>query len=207
MSSLLDGISNQFSDDAVAEISQHLGAEPSSTAKAIQLALPLLLGGLANNASDPAGAESLDSALARDHDGSLLDDLSTAVLAGLGASGSSRAVDGAGILGHIFGDRQGTVQNGIERSTGLDGRQVMQLLMMLAPIVMSYLGRQKRERDLDAGGVSDVLQNERQRMETHESGIGGLLGQLFDRNHDGSVADDIARMAPQVLGGLFGRRG
>lgn len=203
MSSILDGIASQLGPDTISQISGQLGADQGSTASAIQLALPLLLGALAHNASTPEGAGALDAALARDHDGGLLDNLGS--LLG-GATGGSPALDGAGILGHILGGaRQATATDAIGRSSGLDTGQVLKLLMLLAPIVMAYLGRRKRDEGLDAGGVSDTLRNERANIEAKHDGIGGMLGQFLDQNHDGSVADDIVRMAPGVLGSLFGR--
>lgn len=202
MSSILDGIVSQLDANTIAQIGQQLGADPSTTANAIQIALPVLVGGLANNAASTDGAGALDAALARDHDGGLLDNLGS--LLG-GATGGSPSLDGGGILGHILGSRQDAVQDGIGRSTGLDSGQVLQLLMLLAPIVMAYLGRRKRDDQLDAGGVSDALQQERDRMEDRQPGVGGLLGQLFDRDHDGSVIDDIASAAPGILGSLFKR--
>jgi len=203
MSSILEGLAQQLDEDTITRLSQQIGADPELTSQAIQVALPVLIGGLANNASSPEGAGALDAALARDHDGSLLDDLGA--LLGDGAT-SDRARDGIGILTHILGGRQETVEGGLERATGLDRSQVMRLLALLAPIVMAYLGRRKRERNLDANGVGDELQNERARLDEHSSGIGGMLGQLLDKDGDGSVADDLFRMAPGVLGGLFGRK-
>jgi hypothetical protein len=202
MSSILDGLAGQLGPDTVSQISQQLGADPGTTSNAIQLALPLLLGALANNTATPQGAGALDQALARDHDGGLLDDLG-ALLGGGG--GASPALDGAGILGHILGGRQDAARDAIGRSTGLDTGQVMRLLALLAPIVMAYLGRRKREEQLDAGGLSDALQTERADLEAKHEGFGGLLGQFLDQNHDGGIADDIARMAPGLLGSLFGR--
>jgi hypothetical protein len=32
----------------------------------------------------------------------------------------------------------------------------------------------------------------------------GMLGQILDANHDGSIADDVARMGSGLLGGLLG---
>jgi hypothetical protein len=202
MNSILEGLAGKLDPDVVAQIGQQIGADPSATANAIQIALPVLLGGLANNTASPEGAGALDAALAQDHDGGLLDNLG-ALFGGTGTA--SRALDGAGILDHILGPQQEPVQAGIERTTGLDRGQVFQLLALLAPIVMAYLGRRKRESGLDAGGLGGALQQERSRMEQKEPGLGGLFGQLFDQNRDGSVADDLFRMAPGVLGGLFKR--
>ncbi len=60
--------------EAVGQISNTVQAEPSLVNSAIQMALPALINGLANNASTPAGAESLNNALDQ-HDGSILDNL------------------------------------------------------------------------------------------------------------------------------------
>ena len=202
MSSILEGLAGRLDGEVLEQISQQIGADPAATANAIQMALPVLLGGLANNAASPEGAGALDAALAADHDGGLLDNLG-ALFGGVGTN--PRALDGAGIVDHIFGGRQEAVQGGIERSTGLDKAQVFQLLAVLAPLVMAYLGRRKREAGLDADGIGNELQEERSRMEAKEPGLGGLFGQLFDQNGDGSVVDDVMRMAPGILGGFFKR--
>lgn len=203
--SILEALQGQLGGDTIARISQQIGADPSTTQNAIQMALPTLLGGLAMNAERPEGARAIDGALERDHDGSVLDDLGSL----LGGAGGGRAANGAGILGHIFGERQTTVQQGLGRASGLDAQQMGRLLMILAPIVMAYLGKKKRQEGLDAGAIGGTLQQERQELEQRAPGLGGILGGLFGGaggvNQPG-LADDIARMAPGVLGGLFGRK-
>jgi len=63
----------QIAGPALGQISGQIGADPQSTQTAVSAALPLLLGALARNASQPGGAEALAGALGRDHDGSVLD--------------------------------------------------------------------------------------------------------------------------------------
>src|SRR5829696_7499967 len=75
MFSLQDLLGQQQGSQAVEQISQNVGAEPSLVNSAIQMALPAILGGLANNAASPQGAQSLNNALDRDHDGGILDNL------------------------------------------------------------------------------------------------------------------------------------
>jgi hypothetical protein len=65
-------LGQQQGDEALQEISNNVGAEPSLVNTAIQMALPTILGGLARNASTPEGAESLNNALDQ-HDGGVLD--------------------------------------------------------------------------------------------------------------------------------------
>src|SRR5471030_1213227 len=75
MLSLQDLLGQEQGNQAVSQISQSVGADPSLVGTAIQAALPMLLNGLANNASTPAGAQSLNDTLQQHHDGSILDNL------------------------------------------------------------------------------------------------------------------------------------
>jgi hypothetical protein len=193
----LQGILNEnINQDTISSMSQMLGADEGSVGSAVQAALPLIIGALARNASQPEGAQALDTALANDHDGGILENL-------LGALSGSDSGPGASILGHIFGGKQQAVEQGISQQSGLDMATVAKLLMMLAPIVMGALGKAKRQQGLDANGVAEVLDNERQQQESSGSPLMGMLSQLLDRDHDGSAVDDIFRM----VGGMMNKRG
>lgn len=209
MSTLLDDLSSQLQGDTLSQMSRQLGADEASTAQAVGMALPMLIGGLANEVETPTGAQALNRALDEDHDGSLLDNVSA--LFGAPTTGADdvavpRALNGAGILGHILGRRREPVQEGIGRATGLNSQQIGRLLIMLAPIVMAYLGRRKRQ-----AGVNDIgpdLRAERQDVERRAPDLGGLFGQMFGGGGQDrpGIADDLARIAPSVLGSMFGGR-
>src|SRR5688500_160541 len=211
MSTILDDLSAQLQGNTLTQMSRQLGADETATAQAISMALPMLIGGLAREAESPTGAQSLDRALAEDHDGSLLDNVSA--LFGPTTTGAAdiavpRALNGAGILEHVFGRKQEPVKQGIGRATGLNAQQVGRLLMMLAPLVMAYLGRRKRETGATANDIGAKLQQERQEGERRAPGLGGILGQIFGAGGEDrpGIADDLARMAPNVLGKMFGGR-
>ena len=70
MASILDMVQQQLGGAGINQISQQIGADPSATQSAIQMALPMLVGGLAHNTTQPGGAESLHTAL-DDHTGNL----------------------------------------------------------------------------------------------------------------------------------------
>lgn len=208
--SLLDLVTRQLGGNGMRQLSQ-IGADEQQTAGAVQMALPVLLGGLAKNAQSPAGAQALGAALDRDHDPGLLDNVG-AMLGG-GAGGALGGA-GAGILGHILGGRQPAVEQGLGRATGLDSGQVGKLLMLLAPIVMAALARQKRQRGVDAGGLSGMLAGERDDLQRRNPQLGGLASML-DRDGDGSIVDDLGKLAGGggaggglggMLGGLLGGR-
>lgn len=197
MFSLEDLLGQQQGAEVVGQMSQQVNAEPSLVNTAIQMALPALINGLANNAATPQGAASLDQALMNDHDGSLLDNLGGIAGMILGGGQSSRTTNAGGILGHILGGSQGNVTQQISNQSGLNMGQVAQILMILAPIVMAYLGKQKQQNNLDAGGLSDLLTGQQQQIQ--QAPQGGFLERMLDSDGDGSALDDIASMAFNYL--------
>lgn len=197
MPGLMDLVGAALGGDTQRRIGAQLGADPQATGNAIQAALPMLLAGLARNASQPGGADALHQALRNDHDGSLLDDLGGL----LGGSLGGRAANGPGILGHVLGDRQDAAQRAVAGSSGLNGTQAAQLMAMLAPIVMGVLGRAQRSQGLDAGGLASMLQGEHATAAQAQPGLMGLATQLLDRNNDGSMLDDLMKGVGGLLGG------
>jgi hypothetical protein len=192
-------LGQQLGGDTVKQLSGQLGADEGTVGNAVSTALPLLLEALARNSSDPDGAAGLSSALARDHDGSILDDLS-AFLGG-GNTGA-----GENILGHVFGGRNERVTAGLSRATGLDLNSASSLLAMLAPLVMGALGRVQREQGLDADGLSVLLGNEHTQMEQAAGPELGGLTQLLDADADGQILDDVVRIGAGLLGKFFGEK-
>jgi hypothetical protein len=193
MFSLQDLLGQEQGNQAVDQLSQNLGANHTAVNSAIQLALPMILSSLANNASTPQGAESLNQAIEQNHNGGLLDSLSSFLGGGVNPSDTTPQTNGAGILGHIFGDRQTQAAQQVSQHSGLDMGQVAQLLITLAPIVMSFLGKQKQQQNLDAGGLAGWLGGQQQQIQ--QSPQGGILSGILDRDGDGSSMDDLASMA------------
>lgn len=193
--SLLDLVNQQLDDQTVTQLSQQLGVDAQTTRQAVPAALTALLGGLSRNAAQPAGAQDLLGALAKDHDGSILNNFSGALAnPQLGQQGTS-------ILGHIFGGHRPAVESQVGRSAGLNAATAGRLLILLAPFVLGALGRMKREKGLDQGGLSEVLGQERQKAEQAHPQHGGLLNSIFDRDGDGQILDDLAGMAGGLLTG------
>ena len=199
--SLLAMLSQQIDDQTVRQIGGQLGVDKKTAGTAISAALPVLMGALARN-SQSGGAGALAGALDRDHDGSILDDLGGF----LGQGGQAMGM-GQAILGHMLGGgQQQSAQQAIGKSSGLDAAKVGPLLALLAPIVMGFLGQQKRRQGLDEGGLSSMLGSERQRIEKAHPGKGDLVSQILDQNGDGNVGDDLVNLGSKLLGGFLSRR-
>ena len=191
MSELTSRVFEQLDQSHIESIASQLGVDPAQASNAVQQALPLLMGGLARNASSPQGASALHSALERDHAGVDIGGLLGSVLGGgsgggigevlgsvLGGGNADSAGSGIGgaILGHIFGGRREQAARGLGQTSGLGNQGAAQLLAMLAPLVMAALGNMTRKQGLDANGLS------------------GILGQENNRLQQGRVADN--RKAP-----------
>ena len=193
MNALTEMLMRQLAGGALSQISGKIGADQSTTSKALEIALPLLISALARNSSTPTGAQALDQAIAKDHDGSILDNLG-------GFFSNPEAANGAGILGHVLGGRRDVAETGLAQSTGLDPGAASQLLETVAPLVLAALGKAKQQQGLDAAGLSEFLGSQDQQAQAAAPGMMGMLGNLLDSNKDGSVLDDVTRIAGKYFG-------
>ncbi|PNY82324.1 DUF937 domain-containing protein [Deinococcus koreensis] len=167
-------------------VGQQLGTSPQQTQSAMEAAVPLLLGALTRNATQPGGLDALSGALGR-HDGSALDAFS---------QGQAPDVqDGQKILGHVFGGQQQQAAQAVGRRAGIDPQLAMQILSMAAPLVMAYLSRQRQGNQ---GGMGQMNQGQMGgAMQGGGMDIGSILGGLLG----GGAAGGLGGMLGGMLGG------
>ena len=206
--SLTDQLFDQLSGAPLRQISQQLGIGQAQAAGAVSAALPLLLGALGRNASQPQGADALFGALQNDFAGADLGNILGAVLGGGGAP--TRQTNGAGILGHVFGGQQQRAEAGLGQATGLSSGQSGQLLKILAPIVLAFLAKQMfqnrggaaQPQDPTAQLLGSILGQEQQQVRQQGGLGGGLLGAVLDQDGDGQLGlGDILKIGGGLLGG------
>ena len=183
-SSLLDSLMQQLeSRGAIDQIAGKLGVEPAKANSAVSAGIPAILAGLAKNAKDPAGASALANALDKDHDGSVLDDDTY--------FDAYEAKQGEKILGHVFGNQAPAVESQVSALGGLDASQGTELLKMLAPLIMGFLGKQKSSGGLDVSALSQILgglggstsasASSATSGKASSGGLGAILGKLFGK--------------------------
>jgi hypothetical protein len=192
MATLVESLTPLLDTEAVNRIGQTLGVDEQTARRGVEVALPLLVSALARNSASPEGAQALSSALARDHDGSVLNRVPDAV-------SNYQSGPGDGILRHVLGAQRANVETTMTQATGMDASA---LLQMLAPVVLGAVGNMTRERRLDAGGLASTLQSERQQVSQARPDAMGMISTLLDMNKDGSPVDDVLGLA----GKLFSRR-
>ena len=177
-------------------LASQVGGNEGEVKNGVMAALPAMLAALGKNAGTEKGAEELNNALEKKHDGSILDNLS-------GYLSDPDLKDGAGILNHLFGNQTSNVANAVSQSSGLDTNGSMKMLQMLAPILMGMLGQQKKQNNLDAKGLGNLTSMLASNFgsEAGASGIMEAVTNLLDANKDGNVMDDIMGMVGKFFGG------
>lgn len=209
MANLIEMLQGQLTEGMIDQLSHQLGgADKQKTATAAEGALSTIIGALAKNASTPEGAAGLANALERDHDGGVLDGFMD-MIAGRQAPKPelSRSLNGAGILKHILGEKQGGAADMLSQISGLASGDTGNLMAMLAPMVMGMLGKQKKENNLGVDGLSSLLNGTvQEQKQTKSSPMMDLATRFLDKDGDGSIMDEAAGFGMKILGGLFSRK-
>ncbi len=196
---LLEILQGQLSDEVVGQLSRSIRADKEQTRDAANGVFATLLTALSRNAAKPESGNALLKALDNDHDGSVLNDLSS--LLG-GSRPRSKATNGLGILGHLLGNKTNNVVQMVSKSSGLDFLKSAELLKLLAPVVMGTLGRTKRQNNSDLGGLAQILSGTVRQASQQRQGM-GMIEKVLDSDGDGNIMDDLAGFGMKALGGLF----
>ncbi|MBK8954354.1 MAG: DUF937 domain-containing protein [Saprospiraceae bacterium] len=209
---LMKMLQDQMNNQVLGQISQQIGASEDQTATATQGIFTALVGGLANNTSSGTGLNSLLSALDRDHDGSSLDDIMGFVGGMMSGTASGNQANGMGILGHILGNKQEAVAQNISQKSGLDLSQIMKLMPILAPVVMSVLGKLLRSggnapqaQAAPSGGAGQIIDLASILMGSAQSAQGGAFGDLLGNVIGGVLSGGQPAANQSSGGGLFGK--
>ena len=193
MNSMTEIVAQYFSAGIASQISQRLGIDETTTKRAVDVAIPLLIAALARNSSQPQGAQALHEAIQQDHDGSILENLT-------GLINNPQAYSGSGILGHVLGSTRVNAESEIARQSGLNPASAGSLLEILAPVVMGTLGKQQQEQSLSTDQLASYLNTERTQVQQSAPDIMGAISSLLDTNKDGDVTDDLGKLAARVFG-------
>lgn len=148
--SLIDLITGSAGNQVASQAENKFGIDKNQIIALLAVSAPLVISYLKKKAQDdPNEAEALNSALDKDHDGSILNDP---------AQAAARQDEGNSILSHIFGGQKSQVQNQLSQKTGISIDKIGPVLAMLAPLIMGYIGKQKQSGGVSSGGgLGDLL--------------------------------------------------
>jgi len=156
---ILDMLKSQLSGQLAGQLGRQFGESEQATKSGIEALVPTILGGLLKQISAPGGADKLDRTLKDGgYDGGLLDNLS-GMLSGGGTD--SLTSKGGGLISMLMGDKAAMIAPIIAKLTGMKPGTVASLLSILAPLIMSFLGKQKKTMGLDSSGLANLLMSQK----------------------------------------------
>ncbi len=196
--SLIDLLTGNTGNQVAEQAENKFGISKNQVIALLAVATPLIISYLRNKSQDAKEAEALNNALDKDHNGSILNDASQI---------EARQAEGGSILDHIFGGQKSTVENQLSQNTGISIDKIGPILAMLAPVVMGYIGQQKQQSNVGAGGLGDLLggilgnaSNQAQAQQSNPLNeiLGSVLGGGGQSQSSGNPLNDILG---SVLGG------
>lgn len=155
---LISSITQILSPTIIARIASGLGLDKTQTEKALQAGVPGLLAALVSLITRPGGASALNGAVAQQQPG-LLSNLGNVI----GSPTQKSVIDsGTGMLDSLLGgSTTSALANAVSQYGGIGGGISKSLMGLLAPVVMGALGQEQRAKSLDADGLADLLESQK----------------------------------------------
>jgi len=195
--SLIDLLTGNTGNQVAEQAENKFGIRQNQVIALLAVATPLIISYLRNKSQDAKEAEALNNALDKDHNGSILNDASQI---------EARQAEGGSILDHIFGGQKSTVENQLSQNTGISIDKIGPILAMLAPVVMGYIGQQKQQNNVGAGGLGDllggILGNASNQAQAQQSNpLNDILGSVLGGGQSQSSGNPLNDILGRVLGG------
>ena len=175
-----------LSDESVQSLGKKSGASDAMVESILESALPMLLNGAKEQASNKKTAESFAGALMEHAKNDTSD---------LGAFMDSVDLeDGAKIIAHLLGAENASKKEAVSKKSGADAKTTATVLAMAAPLLMSLLGKQPEAKPepenvgglmgsllngVDVGDVATLLLGKKKDEGLDLGSIAGLLGKLL----------------------------
>ena len=169
----------------VGDIAKQLGVPEDVAESAVKQAIPAIIGGMAANAKDSAGAKSLEKALTK-HTSSSGKKVSVKEI---------DTADGEKIVNNVFGVKKNEVAAAVADSSKGDVTKelIAKLLPIIAPIVIAFVAQQFLGQKAEA----PAAEKPKAEPKSSDGGIGDLLGGLLGSQQGQEIVGS-------VLGGLLG---
>lgn len=195
--SLIDLLTGNTGNEVAQQAENKFGISKNQIIALLAVAAPLVISYLRNKSQDAKEAEALNNALDKDHDGSILNDSSQL---------EARQAEGGSILSHIFGGDKQNVENQLSQNTGISIDKIGPILAMLAPVIMGYIGKEKQQSNVGAGGLGDllggILGNASNQAQTQGSSpLNDILGSVLGGGQTQSSGNTLNDILGSVLGG------
>jgi hypothetical protein len=166
---------------ALKQLASQFGVSEGDAKNALSGMVPALSQGLRKNISSPGGLEGLLGALSKGNHQRYVERPETL---------ADASTDGNAILGHILGSKDASrqVASDVAARTGLDNGLLKKMLPAVAAMVMGSMSKQSA-----ASGLTSAVSG------GNSAGLMGMLSGLLDADKDGSVMDDVMKMAGKFM--------
>jgi OmpA-OmpF porin, OOP family len=177
---LLDTIKSQIGSDIIQKAADFMGEESSVTKKALEIALPSLLGGMINQAKEPIASTALLSKITEGgHDGSIFETFGN--LLGGGSATQGLLDSGESIVNVLFGNKTSSIVDWIAAFTGIKTGSASGLMNMVAPLVMGAIGKQVVGENMGLSGLTNLLNGQSSIVQKAlPAGLASVLGLKTD---------------------------
>jgi hypothetical protein len=205
---LVSEITGVVSQEIASQIATKLGVDKATVQQAVNAIVPTLLAALMSYVSKPGGAAKLNEVVAKQEPGMV-----SSLASVIGQPGQKALVDqGASVLTSLLGGKTFSALTGaVDKYAGVGGQGSKTLTGLLGPVVLGVLGREQRERGLDASGLANLLTSQKSNV------VGALPSGFAKYLGDTGILDDFGTfnkvtpktppaspsMVPWLLGGLL----
>jgi len=138
------------SGDNLSLISKSVGGDEKGVQSALGMGLPMIMGSMANTASQPGGADMISGLLGQMGGSNPMDNMGSFL-------GSPTATGGSGMASSLLGNQLGPVQNAIAQKTGLPPAVVGKVLAIAVPMVLGAIGKKFSGQTMDQKGLTSLL--------------------------------------------------
>lgn len=193
---LIDLLTGNTGNQVAERAESKFGINKNQVLALLAVAAPLIISYLSKKSQSAGEAESLNAALDKDHDGSILNDVSQA---------ETRQSEGNSILTHIFGGEKQNVENQLSQKTGISIDKIGPVLSMLAPIIMGYIGKEKQQSNVGAGGLGGLLESilgnaSSQTQNEPSNPLNDIIGSVLGGGQSNSSSNPINDILRSILG-------
>lgn len=172
---LLDSISGVFNNDIVRKAASSLGESESGISKAVSAGIPSMLSGIMSSSTSDGGVNLLNLSKQAANSG-IQNNLSGAFS---GSDPGNLLNSGNNLLSGLFGNKTGGLTNVISNFAGIKSSSAKSILAIIAPIVLSFIGKQASSNNLSASGILNWLTGQRSQI-TNAIPSGLNLSGVFD---------------------------
>ena len=186
MTNIMSAVSRFLTPEVVGQMASACGLDPSMAQKAVNAAVPSILGGLVNVAEKPGGARMLAKAVS-EQPSDLLGSLTSAF------TGSAQMAEkGTGLLSSLLsGGALGILTSTVAKFLGISEGSTRTLMGLLTPVIMGVLGREQGAAHLGANGLTRMLTEQKDAI---AAALPPGLGKLLEAS---GLSDSIAPVSPE----------